>query len=282
MTCIFCKQNSDSSKSVEHIVPESLGNKKHVLPKGVVCDRCNNYFAVKIEKQVLETDFFKNFRFRNELESKKGRVPPGTVIFPRTNSSGEISFDDKGIKAGIDVHVNEETFNLIMSGEIKQMHLPMNFEYPADNQAVSKMLGKIALEMFASRFIENNVSLAYLIEEEQFDPLRNYVRFNPKNETWIYQVRRIYKEDEKFFTADGNLTDMVFECDFLATEWSELYFVIAFKGVEFTLNMAGSSIEGYDKWLAQNNDISPLYRRGADFGYKLTPDFLRNKMNNSI
>ncbi|MDB5006051.1 MAG: hypothetical protein JWP45_444 [Mucilaginibacter sp.] len=278
MRCIFCKQASDFSLSVEHIVPESLGNREHVLAKGIVCDACNNYFAVKIEKRVLETEFFKNLRFRNSLESKKGRVPPGTAMFPRTNSNGEISFDDK--ENMINVNVNEETFQLIMEGKIKQLYLPMNNELPTNNQAISRMLGKIALEIFAARFIDQNVTLDDLIDESQLDPLRNYVRFNHKNENWIYHVRKIYSEDEPFFMADDKTVDMVFECDYLATELNELYFIIAFKGIEFTLNLAGSCVDGYEEWLKQNNNISPLYRHGANFGYHLTPDFIKNNKNN--
>ena len=49
--CIFCHKDVSISKSVEHIIPESLGNKSHVLPKGYVCDECNNYFARKVEKE---------------------------------------------------------------------------------------------------------------------------------------------------------------------------------------------------------------------------------------
>lgn len=47
--CIFCKQNSEGSRSVEHIIPESIGNTRHILPRGTVCDRCNNYFSRKVE-----------------------------------------------------------------------------------------------------------------------------------------------------------------------------------------------------------------------------------------
>ncbi len=36
MRCIFCKTDSDSSRSVEHIIPESLGNTDYVLPPGCV------------------------------------------------------------------------------------------------------------------------------------------------------------------------------------------------------------------------------------------------------
>jgi hypothetical protein len=39
--CIFCN-NSGPFSSVEHIVPESLGNDIFILGKGWVCDKCNN------------------------------------------------------------------------------------------------------------------------------------------------------------------------------------------------------------------------------------------------
>ena len=48
MRCIFCKKDSLDSKSIEHIMPESLGNVNHILQPGVVCDECNNYFARKV------------------------------------------------------------------------------------------------------------------------------------------------------------------------------------------------------------------------------------------
>jgi hypothetical protein len=75
MKCIFCKNNSDNSKSAEHIIPESLGNKEHILPVGIVCDSCNQYFASKVEKKVLELPYFRSVRHRSRIKSKKGRIP---------------------------------------------------------------------------------------------------------------------------------------------------------------------------------------------------------------
>ena len=80
MKCIFCKHDSSSSVSVEHVIPESLGNKKTVLPKGAVCDSCNNYFASKVEKPVLASGEFTQLRFNQLLKNKKGRVPETKII----------------------------------------------------------------------------------------------------------------------------------------------------------------------------------------------------------
>lgn len=75
MRCIFCKQDSATSKSVEHIVPESLGNKEHVLPIGAVCDDCNQYFARKVERPVLESPMFCLLRANMVIPNKRGRIP---------------------------------------------------------------------------------------------------------------------------------------------------------------------------------------------------------------
>ena len=75
MHCVFCKRDSSTSISIEHIVPESLGNLAHVLPAGVVCDVCNQYFARKIERPLLESPVFRLLRADMAVPNKRGRVP---------------------------------------------------------------------------------------------------------------------------------------------------------------------------------------------------------------
>jgi hypothetical protein len=75
MQCIFCKKDCAGSSSVEHIIPESLGNKEHTLPRGTVCDTCNQYFASKVEKPVLDSGVFRFLRSRMQVPSKRGRIP---------------------------------------------------------------------------------------------------------------------------------------------------------------------------------------------------------------
>lgn len=75
MRCIFCKRESSTSRSVEHIVPESLGNIEHVLPVGAVCDDCNQYFARKVERQLLDSPMFRLLRAVMTVPNKRGRVP---------------------------------------------------------------------------------------------------------------------------------------------------------------------------------------------------------------
>jgi hypothetical protein len=72
--CLFCLEDSTSSVSVEHIVPESLGNTTTVLPRGFVCDKCNNYFARKVEGPFLNSPAMLALRHLEAVGNKRGRI----------------------------------------------------------------------------------------------------------------------------------------------------------------------------------------------------------------
>ncbi|QAS81262.1 hypothetical protein CO657_22920 (plasmid) [Rhizobium acidisoli] len=61
--CIFCRKSHVAFRSVEHIIPESLGNLsgRHLLPKGIVCDPCNNYFSHSVEAPILSHISFQKY-----------------------------------------------------------------------------------------------------------------------------------------------------------------------------------------------------------------------------
>lgn len=73
--CIFCRENSSSSISVEHIIPESLGNTELILKQGLVCDKCNNYFSLKVEAPFLNHQSIIRIRSKSLIPSKKGKIP---------------------------------------------------------------------------------------------------------------------------------------------------------------------------------------------------------------
>ena len=54
--CIFCGTD-DGAETVEHIIPQSLGNVHYLLPKGCVCHQCNNRFA-RFENKVVSSEEF--------------------------------------------------------------------------------------------------------------------------------------------------------------------------------------------------------------------------------
>lgn len=72
--CIFCKSTTNSFRSVEHIFPESIGNKEKILDKGFVCDTCNNGTLSKLDEELLDFEGIKFMRTFSGIENKKGKV----------------------------------------------------------------------------------------------------------------------------------------------------------------------------------------------------------------
>lgn len=66
----------------------------------------------------------------------------------------------------------------------------------------------------------------------------------------------MFEYDFLLIPFDKNIDILKINEPFLA----ELYFIIIIWGMEFTINMAGPEIDGYIKWLKENNNISPLYQ----------------------
>lgn len=277
MRCIFCKIESSCSKSKEHVIPESLGNKSHILPKGVVCDKCNNYFANKIEKKVLELPYFKSLRGRNVIENKKGKIPgiPGFIASPNIGEI-EIHICDNKI---VEVIIEEKgLYERIQKGEFNKFYIPLLEQPPSENIHISKFLGKIALEALAQRVSKVDNWQTDFIENESLDPLRNFVRFGKGYKYWPYLSRKIYNEDR---IINNSINDKLppyqtmHEYDFLIPNnpivigeihiIEDIYFVCAIMGIEYTINLTEKGLGEYLKWLNNNNNKSILLMEKKDF-----------------
>ena len=259
MNCIFCKQISDDSKSIEHILPESLGNKQHILNKGIVCDTCNNYFATKIEKVVLEKPYFKNVRYRNFITTKKDRLVPDKTLFPyKTGGWVDMWLDEKGfIFDPKDSHIIDQ----IKDGTFNKIIIPI-IDHPEEKDyEVSRLLAKVALEFLTYRIVHDEEWIQEIINNTQLDPIRNHARYGTGG-YWEYHQRRIYSEDDRFVDPINHPEpyEILHEFDILYTDDMVMYFVMVIMGIEYAINLAGSETDYYKKWLTDNNNISPIKR----------------------
>ncbi len=260
MRCIFCKKESGRSKSVEHILPEALGNDKSVLPRGIVCDSCNNYFATNIENRILESEEFSYLRQRQLIPTKKGRPPLASVFF--NNIKVKAGFDKSRDGFAITIPDNgslNKVKNTILINENGTIKIPISGRQ-CDQILCSRWLAKMALEAMVFRVMDVDGWDNYIINDTQLDPIRNYARAPKKKEYWVFSRRRIYSEDRLF----ENKYQIMNEWDILSTgtvEHSEWYFVLAIFGIEYAINYAGPSIDGYNYWIQQHDGLSPLYTR---------------------
>lgn len=254
-----------------------MGNTTLTLPKGVVCDKCNNYYARKIEAPILNSTELKALRFKEAIPNKKGIIPPVSGIMNGVPVSlHRISFDSHDLQQfEVMVSFDPKDYNQVVNAESIITPAFTDDTDVKNSIILSRFIAKIALEALAERVIKAEGWESFIIDNSSFDPIRNYARRGGFIE-WPCKIRRIYGIDQQFVRNGDNLVQIIHECDFLLIpsdqdniyESDEIsafcYFIVALWGLEFTINMAGPDEDGlqmYDKWLTEHDSVSPLYWR---------------------
>ncbi|MEP0936528.1 MAG: HNH endonuclease [Cyclobacteriaceae bacterium] len=260
MNCIFCKQNASNSKSVEHVIPESLGSKKLVLPKGIVCDKCNNYFARKIEKPLLDHDSFRNIRAWYQVPTKKGKYPSvkgeirgtGVEINIKRNSENKLDINSE----------KQKDKSEVSSFDISKNPLIFKLEIDPPKKLMSRFMAKMALEFVAFRGHKDKSSFEKTITDPYFDYLREYARYGMITKNWPISSRVVFPIETQMRHPETNeWVHAGFGYDTFMNSKRETYFCFLLYGVEFVINMGGPSVKGYELWLEENNHISPMVER---------------------
>ena len=262
MRCLFCKADSRGSQSKEHIIPESLGNTALVLPPGVVCDRCNNYFSREVEKPFLESTGIVFLRFRQRIPSKRGLIPPMFGVL-RPGFPALARMHLKGPLDG-DVLVPPEAIDHIVAANGGELIFPAEAPLPC-GPVVSRFLAKVALETMAQRFVDHEGGVDYLADEPKLDSIRNHARRGSQPD-WPVNVRRIYGENHRWIDSQGAQVQVLHESDILMSETNEYYLILALFGLEFAINYGGAEIGGYRDWLSHHGMVSPLYHGKNEHG----------------
>jgi hypothetical protein len=258
MRCLFCKGDSSGSQSVEHGIPEALGNTTFILPRGIVCDRCNNYFAVKVERPLLEDGWLRDMRARQGVPSKRKRLLPVNGHLQDTDISivGFRVAPDK-----VAFGLSESNARPITRGELATSanRLFIHDEsLPIDRRLFSRLIAKIALELVAQRIHHVPEWETFAIDHPQFDPIREYARFG-RGPNWPVFSRRIYEEEATIILPNGEQHQVLHEGDFLLTPENHGYAVICIFGVEHAINLTEPSVASYRRWLKKHDGQSPLY-----------------------
>lgn len=201
MVCIFCDKTVHDL-SIEHIIPESLGNIYYLLQSGCICRNCNNSFS-DFEDKALSKTMLGFERSRLGIVTKKGKAAQAL--------SHNIKFigDKRFRKNHVTVYgIEEKDIGLIHpdgSFEIKIL------DFDKSEMATSKLLLKIGLEsLFHSRrsffktknFQElkehltkiNNESWPILTIKSEFSGFVSIPRFEDKRKLNNIGCKILYKE----------------------------------------------------------------------------------------
>ena len=235
MTCIFC-QNINNAKSIEHIVPESFGNKNYTLEKGAVCDKCNNGFS-NFEGKALTNSVFVMERIRFGIATKKGKPVKGKVNKLVVEADSEFkkniitfkSVDPKNLKL-----IDPKTGAMALTVET----------FDKSESAVSKLLLTMGLESVYK-------SQKSLYDKYDFSELRDYI-MNRNGIDWPFVDSQFTMSNFKSVPTfhDKHLLNKA-HCKLQFREYNEntLLFKFVYGGVEMMTNLLNRNLE----WIAEQN-----------------------------
>ncbi len=212
MNCIFCDEPISKS-SIEHIVPESLGNIWYVLPSGVVCDTCNGNFSKFEEKAIFKTQL--GFvRTKNGIRTKKDK--PSS--FQIGNIKGE---GTENSEKNVLTFFGLEEKDIVGSDPINKTFKILVPDFYKSEMATSKMLLKIAFESITK-------SKTKILNSYDFTNLKNYIN---KKDTRDWPFLTASKEFYSFksiptFDDKHNLNKI--KCKLRVAEVSDQILLFAF------------------------------------------------------
>jgi hypothetical protein len=256
MACIFCKSNEDL-QTIEHIVPESLGNKHYTLPSGSICKSCNNKFS-RYEKEAISSSIIGFEKTRFGIKSKKGKTPSSKV--------GDIQFDGdengrkdiitmKGVK-------NKDIKSFDRKTGILQIVVP-GFE--KNDVLIGKFLLKLGFEALYK-------SQKTLFDSIDFSELLGYLN-NTTNNDWPFIL--IKKESNSFksipsFLDKYLLTMIHCKLKYLRKEVNTLIFRFEYGGFCANINLLNRQLEWITDYITNEDDKQMIHPEHFKTNFKIT------------
>jgi hypothetical protein len=168
MNCIYCLQDSITSKGVPHVFPEAFVQNELTLPIGAVCDSCNNYLGHELDSVFITHPVLsmlaqflrfpgKNGRLRKQLGNVELDVEPRSITIPCS-------------KPKISTHPDGSTSAII------EPLIDPRFDF----QKFRRAIHHIAFNAFA---LKRGTAVSL---EPRFDPIRKYVRNPNKGDSWPF------------------------------------------------------------------------------------------------
>ncbi|MDO3382419.1 hypothetical protein [Gilvimarinus algae] len=141
-------------------------------------------------------------------------------------------------------------------GRISEWNPSDGHELP-DERLMGRFLGMAALEILVHKVQGVEAWNMEVVDNKELDDLRKHVRFN-EGDDWPFMFRTLHPVNA-VFDDEKDRYEILHEFDLLITDNSECYSLVSIFGVEFSLNLGGRTLEGYKRWLSENENVSPLY-----------------------
>ncbi|MEW5872444.1 MAG: HNH endonuclease [Chloroflexota bacterium] len=141
--CIYCLTKIAVFSSEEHIFPESLGNDELILPKGYVCDKCNNGILARLDNALIKFEPVGMLQVQFVPYTKEGKLPKANfqnITMERTSPTNiHIKAKDKTGQIKNKKHLGDDWYSFSIQMKGKKFNPIM----------ISRSLYKIALGIVA-------------------------------------------------------------------------------------------------------------------------------------
>jgi hypothetical protein len=195
--------------SESHVLPECVGNEKQqVLPKGVVCDRCNQHFGKKIEPTFINDPIFKTAVGILQLRDKDNEfVYKHSLSGVHRDVHMDIKISDYQISVTTKYEVKDQPGKAYEDRDISlksKVYDKKSFAF------LSRAVHKIAFESLAfSLYVKNgaeikNPEMKNLdIFDHSFDVIRKWARYGEPSDSVrpflrLYQFGEVQDQKELF------------------------------------------------------------------------------------
>lgn len=169
--CIWCLE---SGKEVifnkSHVVPECVGNEIQVLPPGIVCKECNQYFGTKLEPILLDDPLFHIIAVYLSLVDPDDMNYFRNKIFDKNHPSTERINRDLNLQVQIKGQKVEANISYQIQGVIERIYSRRNL------QGLSRAIYKIAFEALAYNVFVKGVDKSIDVFSDEFHPIRRWTR----------------------------------------------------------------------------------------------------------
>lgn len=121
--CIYCLSETGTFNSEEHILPETLAGDNIFLPKGFVCDACNNGISSKLDEALINFEPIAFLRVQFTPYTKAGKFPKANfqnMVMEKTDPNHiKITAKDKTARPKNKriLEDGQEAFNLTWTGK---------------------------------------------------------------------------------------------------------------------------------------------------------------------
>jgi hypothetical protein len=239
MPCIFCNSN-ENLETIEHIVPESLGNKNYTLPRESICKECNNRFS-RFEKEAISNSIIGFEKTRFAFKSKKGKIPSskvGDIEFVGDEQGRKDIIKLKGVKSEDIKSYDPETgiMQVVVAG------------FEKNDVPISKFLLKIGYEALYK-------SERQLFNIYDFSELLDYLN-NKTNDDWPFLV---IQNENKPFTSITRFNDKFqlnkINCKLLYNnEGNTFLFRFEYGGFKANINLLNRNTEWLKEYIISEKD----------------------------